>query len=234
MAGSKEDLRNQSFERYASSVSTENTAAEAGDAERPIPHRELTDPRALRAVAHPLRLRLLEQLALDGPSSATELAKQLADQSPANCSWHLRQLAQHGFIEQADAGPGRQRRWRLVVESTSVGPDDDSPELARAADAFDDVLLERALTVRRAWKDSRPAEPSKWRDAAFGGHTWLWMTAEEAAELRDELESVVERHVAEIVDRFEPANRPPGSRPFQLIAWLVPAGPEVPDDGEET
>lgn len=211
----------------------DSTADPAGEQGR-MPRRELSDPRALRAVAHPVRLRLLEQLALNGPSTATELAEQLTDQSPANCSWHLRQLAQHGFIEAAGTGPGRQRRWRLVVESTTVGPDDDSPELARAADAFDDVLLDRALTVRRAWKDSRRAEPKKWRDAAFGGHTWAWLTAEEAAELRDGLEEVMERYVARIMDRFEPANRPPGSRPVQFIAWLVPAGPEVSAEENDT
>lgn len=198
-----------------------------------LPHRELADPRALRAVAHPVRLRLLEQLGLHGPSTATELAESLSDQSPANCSWHLRQLAQHGFIEEAGSGPGRQRRWKLVVEMTTVAPVDDAPELARAADAFDDVLLERALAFRRAWKESRRAEPKKWRDAAFGGHTWAWLTADETAALRDELGAVIERHVAQIMDRFEPANRTPGSRPVQLVAWLVPAGSEVPDDVED-
>lgn len=211
-------------------MSNEDTPQRPDDSRRLIPRRELSDPRDLRAVAHPVRLRLLEQLGVRGPSTATELAEYLTDQSPANCSWHLRQLSRHGFIEEAGSGPGRQRRWKLVIESTTVAPDDDAPELARAADAFDDVLLERALTVRRAWRDSRRAEPKRWRDAAFGGHSWVWLTADETAALRDELGAVIERHVARIMDRFEPENRPPGSRPVQLVAWLVPAGSEVPDE----
>jgi DNA-binding transcriptional ArsR family regulator len=208
----------------------ENTSD--GVAER-FPHRELSDPRALRAVAHPVRLALLEQLVLHGPSTATELAERLMDQSPANCSWHLRQLARYGFIEEAGSGPGRQRRWRAVIESTSIGSDDAAPELAVAADAFDDVLLDRALAVRRAWKESRRAEPKRWRDAAFGGHSWAWLTADETAELRNELSAVVERWMCVARDRFDPANRHPGSRPVQLIAWLVPGGPEVPGEDDE-
>lgn len=206
-----------------------DTTAAGSDHPEGLPHRELSDPRALRAVAHPVRLALLEQLFLHGPSTATELAEQLNDQSPANCSWHLRQLARYGFIEEAGSGPGRQRRWRAVIESTSVGSAS-TPELTRAADAFDDVLIERALAVRKAWKESRRAEPTRWQDAAFSGQSWAWLTADETAALRDELAAVVERRVAAVLDRFDAANRPPGARPVQLVAWLVPAGQETPDD----
>jgi DNA-binding transcriptional ArsR family regulator len=195
-----------------------------------LPHRELSDPRALRAIAHPVRLAILEQLAIVGPSTATELADQLGDQSPANCSWHLRQLAQYGFIEQVDSGPGRQRRWRVVVESTSI-PESGAaaPELGIAADAFDQTLLERALANRRAWQATRREEPLHWREAALSSHSWAWMTADEVAEFTAEFSALVERYALPTVDRVDPARRPAGARPVQLVAWLVPVGPETPD-----
>src|SRR5690606_21557592 len=62
--------------------------------------RKIRDARVLRAVAHPLRLGILDELLKDGPLTATELAERLGE-TPANCSWHLRQLARYGFIEEA-------------------------------------------------------------------------------------------------------------------------------------
>lgn len=68
---------------------------------------------ALRALAHPVRQRLLRALAAAGTATATELAEQVGE-SPPNCSWHLRQLARYGFVTEAGGGPGRKRPWRLV------------------------------------------------------------------------------------------------------------------------
>src|SRR4030088_3589210 len=80
-----------------------------------------TDPRALRALAHPLRLRLLELLVLRGPMTATEAADLLGE-SPANCSFHLRTLAKYGYVEEAGGGRGRQRPWRLRYRSFELVP----------------------------------------------------------------------------------------------------------------
>ena len=78
----------------------------------PDPHRRLSDPRELTALAHPVRMAIIELLTISGPLTATELADRL-DESPANCSWHLRKLAQHGFVEEAEGGKGRQRPWQV-------------------------------------------------------------------------------------------------------------------------
>lgn len=67
------------------------------------PMRQLTDPTDLRALAHPVRMSILEQLIVFGPLTASELATRI-DESPANCSWHLRKLAEHGFVEEAEIG----------------------------------------------------------------------------------------------------------------------------------
>src|SRR5665811_909267 len=99
------------------------------------PQRTLDDPRSLRAVAHPVRLGILEQLTIHGPMTATELADQL-DETPSNCSWHLRKLAEHSFVEEAEGGVGRKRPWQIVSVGMQWGDVDESPELARAGDCL--------------------------------------------------------------------------------------------------
>src|SRR5258705_13054713 len=80
-----------------------------------IPRREIRDAETARALAHPVRIRIIEKLAFGGPLTATALSE-LIGESPANTSWHLRQLARYGFIEEAGGGSGRQRPWRVVVQ----------------------------------------------------------------------------------------------------------------------
>ena len=89
--------------------------------------RKLTDPRTMRAVAHPVRIALLEVLTAEGPLTATQ-AGELIGESPTTCSFHLRQLAKYGFIEEAGAGPGRQRPWRLIYTGLRFSDVSDGPE----------------------------------------------------------------------------------------------------------
>ena len=73
--------------------------------------RRLTDARVMRAMAHPTRIELMELVAREGELTATRAAE-LLGLSPANCSFHLRQLAKYGFVEEAPPVPGRVRTWR--------------------------------------------------------------------------------------------------------------------------
>src|ERR1700760_1666023 len=73
--------------------------------------KQLTDPRALRALAHPTRLALAGLLRRDGPLTATR-AGELLGQSSASASFHLRQLAKYGLVEEAGGRPGREQPWR--------------------------------------------------------------------------------------------------------------------------
>ena len=66
----------------------------------PLTRRRVTDTASLKALAHPLRMALLGALVTEGPMTATEAAA-LLDESPSNCSWHLRKLAEHGFVREA-------------------------------------------------------------------------------------------------------------------------------------
>lgn len=195
-----------------------------------VPHREIRDPHVLRAMAHPLRLAILEELARLGPATATDLSERVGE-SAANCSWHLRQLAKYGFIEEAEGGTGRQRPWRLVVRSTRIPvAGDDEPDFAQASDALIDVLLDRELAALRAWLAARRQAPKPWRDGATTTTSWDYLTAEEMQQFRQEFLALLDRWI--FAERMDPARRPPHARPVRLVAWMVPADPpsELPAD----
>jgi DNA-binding transcriptional ArsR family regulator len=197
-----------------------------------VPQREIRDPQVLRAMAHPVRISIVEQLAMTGAATATELSEQIGE-SAANCSWHLRQLAKYGFVEEAEGGTGRQRPWRLVAQSTRVPASDHQTEqeFTQASDALMDVMLGRELEALRAWQSTRNTASEAWRDASFATQSWDFLTVEELAELRRELMEVLERTVLRHADRIDPARRPPGAQPIRFVAWAFPA--VIPGKGDE-
>lgn len=193
--------------------------------------REITDVETLRAFAHPLRLRILDAVGVHGPLTATEVAERVGE-SPANCSWHLRQLAKYGFVTEAGGGTGRQRPWRLVTDGHRWGNGEESPELARAGDAAARVLLDLEYRKLWDWMAARRQQSAEWRDAGFFSQFVSWYTADELQELQEELRVLLARHLDRLAD---PAARPPGSRPVRLMAWGVPEvdGPTVADTDTE-
>ena len=116
--------------------------------------RKLDDPKAMRAMAHPIRLALLEALADAGTLTATEAGERVGE-SPANASFHLRQLAKYGFVEEAEGGTGRKRPWKLGHLGMRFTDVQEDPETATAARALDRVLRDRYLA--RAGARSRSA-----------------------------------------------------------------------------
>ncbi len=172
-------------------------------------------------MAHPLRIKILEQLFLDGALTATEVAERVGE-SPANCSWHLRQLAKHGYIEEAPGGVGRQRPWRPVMESRSWRDSSDSPAAAVAAQAMSEVMKNRELEEYRSYQARAHTEPAEWFDAAFWSQCLGWFTAAELHALAEEITRLFLAHVERIND---PAARPEGARPVRMVAWGIPATP---------
>lgn len=181
--------------------------------------REHTDPQALRALAHPIRLKLLEQLILHGPATATELADRIAESAP-NCSWHLRQLAKYGYVDDVPGDHGRQRPYKAVMQGNSWARAVDSPELALAGDAVSEVLVDREVGQLRDWIRRRAAETEQWQDATFITQSMTWLTAEELNEIGAQIKEIVLRHMDRVAD---PAQRPDGARPIRMLAWGVPA-----------
>src|ERR1700689_5979851 len=106
--------------------------------------RDVTDPKTLRALTHPVRLALLEALALEGPLTATA-AGELIGESPTTCSFHFRQLAKYGFVEEAGHGPGRQRPWKLVHIGMRFSDVNDDPEMSIAAKTLEKMMIDRAF-----------------------------------------------------------------------------------------
>ncbi|WP_018348868.1 winged helix-turn-helix domain-containing protein [Longispora albida] len=186
-----------------------------------VPHRQVSDPGELRALAHPLRIRLMEELVAHGAQTASQLAE-LVGESPANCSWHLRLLQRYGFIEEAPGGTGRQRPWQMVLASRSwgTGSPEESPELALAGDEATRVLYRRELDAFSNWLSARRAEAAGWRESGFSNSSLAWLTAAELEEIGKRISEVL----APQAERFlDPAARPEGARLVRLIAWGVPS-----------
>src|SRR5262245_58937004 len=79
----------------------------------------LTDPKAMRALAHPVRMALLELLGVAGTITATQ-ASEVLGESPANCAFHLRTLAKYGFVKEAGGGRGRERPWTYTRRTSNI------------------------------------------------------------------------------------------------------------------
>ena len=185
-----------------------------------IPERsiKLTDPRTLRAYAHPLRMRLIGLLRTEGAMTATQAAARLDDNVP-NCSFHLRQLAKYGLAERAPGADGRERPWRATTQYTDWDDDSDDPAMKAAADQLNSVLLGTFVQRAQDYLATRGDEPVAWRAAGGFGDALLHVTA---AELRDFVEQV-DALAARYDDRLtDPARRPPGSRPVHFIQMALP------------
>lgn len=183
--------------------------------------RNITDPRMLRAMAHPLRMRLVEALALHGPATATALADRL-DDTASNCSWHLRQLAKFGLIEEAhdEDSHGRNRPWRWIPMGSHWGSPEDSPEQQQAGAMLTEALLGHEVAEHRRWESNQGNHPAEWKSAAFTTQTVVWLTAEELAQVNKTIYDIALSHVERNTD---PASRPDGARPVRFVAWGVPA-----------
>jgi DNA-binding transcriptional ArsR family regulator len=196
----------------------------------------ITDPRAMRALAHPARIAILRHLVVDGPATATNCAE-IAGLSPSACSYHLRALARHGFVQEdaGSASDGRHRPWRARVVALSFGDDPDQPEAVKAAGR---LLLETLQAgfeeVRADYLDHEADYPPQWRAAAGMHQDILHVTPDELAEARSRLQQVLSDY-----RRLEVSERPPGSRRvqvlFDLTPWFRPdaskPGDGSPDDG---
>ena len=178
----------------------------------------LGDARALRAYAHPLRMRLIGLLRTEGPMTATRAAARLGDTVP-NCSFHLRQLAKYGLAERVPGADGRERPWRATAERTSWDDDSDDPAVKEATDQLNAVLLEQYTRRARDYLARRGDEPAEWRRASGFGDILAFVTADELRELMDEVDALLMRFDARLGD---PALRPEGARAVQIIRLAVP------------
>ena len=185
---------------------------------------EVTDGAVLAAMAHPLRVALLYQLNALGSRTASQCAQALGE-TPANCSYHLRQLAKVGLVTRDEASNGRERPWRSVYTGLDLRPpvDDADPEVVTAARATRAALanaeIEEHARLARQYLRLEQRVPREWREAAAGASYSLRLTAEELAALGKALDAAIRPYIG--LTRADP---PEDAQPvhLDLKAFLRP------------
>ena len=196
---------------------------------------DLTDPKAIRALADPLRWGLLEALSHAGTLTATQASEMLGE-SPANCAFDLRTLAKYGFVEEAGGGRGRERPWRRRYDTLSWGRSQEDPGVMLAAEALDQVWMERPPTRARRSLTSTALWPPALGDTLGTSSSMLYVTPAEARRLYDEISAAFSRLSADraLIDRRNPERRPADAVPveFVLLGYPVLDSPLLPDPGD--
>lgn len=161
--------------------------------------KRVTDVETLKAIAHPLRSRLLALLNLHGPATATELARRVGESS-GSASYHLRQLERYGFIEDdPDQTGGRERRWRPVFRGMSWSTADFTDDL-EGLEISD--MMERRQALKNVehlerWLSSRSRMDRRWLGAAGMSDDVLQLTPSQTRQLHDDLLGVWRRYRAD-------------------------------------
>ena len=176
----------------------------------------ITDARRIRALAHPLRVELLELLA-DRDLTATECAE-LTGESVASCAFHLHSLAKYGWVEPAERR-GREKPWHLVTSSYDIRPIPGDLESLRALEATGAIMAEQGLEHVRSWVAHVTSEQPEWLDASTMTSSTGWLTVDELATVSHALQ----HQLSAFRDRDgDPARRPPGARAVRLFAVASP------------
>ena len=179
-----------------------------------------TDARAMRALAHPVRLALLEALVHAGTLTATQ-ASELIGESPANCAFHLRTLAKYGYVVEAGGGKGRERPWRRAHVELHITTEQEDPGAALAAEELGQFWLDTTLGRARSMLSRRQVWPEEWRHTGLMGESEYiaYLTPDEAREFAAEVERLYRR----FEDRLDhPERRPDGAMPIEMLLLNYP------------
>ncbi|QMU77565.1 helix-turn-helix transcriptional regulator [Streptacidiphilus sp. PB12-B1b] len=198
---------------------------ESEGADAASPFRKVTDARALRALAHPTRIALLEAVGLNGPLTATEAAR-IVGGTVANASYHLRTLARYDYVVEAEGGTGRERPWRIGSVGMSYDSEDPDPTVGHAARALSGLMSERWLGRIRHYQDHREQYPDAVRTVSGSSQFVLFGTPDEVEQAQTEVLAVLTRFVDRLAD---PAARPVGAVPFEVIVSTHPLATAATD-----
>jgi Na+/melibiose symporter-like transporter/DNA-binding transcriptional ArsR family regulator len=180
--------------------------------------RTVTEPLALRALAHPLRLQLHTLVAREGSLTAADAARQLGV-SHALASHHLRQLAKYGFVEPADSPDQRSHPWRVTSTSYDLRPAE--PEAQAAVDVLDRYVTERATHRLAEWQERRGGEDPAWVEPAGVRSSLLYLTPQELSDLMAAWHRLVVP-LAESRPIGHADHRPAGAVPVDITMIAVP------------
>jgi DNA-binding transcriptional ArsR family regulator len=190
---------------------------------------EITDPRVMRVLAHPVRLAALSYLQGHGPATATQLAP-IVGATPSVTSWHLRHLAQQGLVTDWDGGKDRRQRWWQAaargIRVIHPGEDAEATEGAEAAyRALGSQLIAEANNQVQAWqREVEPRLEPSWRAVADLSNTTVLVTAAEV----EQILAAVAKALAPYVRRRD--RRPPrkNERYVRMVRLVLPAAADDP------
>ena len=179
----------------------------------------LRETAAIKTLAHPARLVILDELTPDNELTATEIA-QVAGVTPSAMSYHLRQLAKWKIVEEAESTDGRERRWKLHPGGWGI-----EPEHPTAAIAAETTLVARMLDRQREdilrWFATQGDESQEWLDATTLTTSNIWLTPDEMLDLTEAIQGRIDR----FRDRSDPKKRPDGARRVWRGFFAVPSTP---------
>lgn len=180
--------------------------------------RELSDAASLRALRHPLRQRILRQLHRHGPATATSLARALGENTGAT-SYHLRQLAAHGFVEDDPRpGGGRERWWRAPRQDVRFPPRSRmSQEMRRELERFEQLNAVEDVEALARFEAQRD-HMGGWGDALLFARGELTLTPAQTREFWEDYMALFQRYVQ--------ASDPPGPEARTLLVRFM-AFPDV-------
>ncbi|NIK60297.1 ArsR family transcriptional regulator [Kribbella shirazensis] len=181
---------------------------------------EITDPQAMRALAHPVRLAALSYLQKNGPATATQLSEHVGA-SPSVTSWHLRHLAGFGLVVDGPppSGSDRRQRWWHAAARGFRYEMPDTPEGAEAGRLLRTEMMNQALESTQQWlADTEPGLEPEWSRLAGSANTLLVLTSAEA----EEIESAIEQLLAPYVQRRDTGELPDDARPVRYVRFSLP------------
>ncbi|MFF7180548.1 helix-turn-helix domain-containing protein [Streptomyces sp. NPDC008121] len=160
-------------------------------------NRRITDLGTLKALSHPLRMRLYRALFVARTATASQLAEQV-DEAVSLVSYHLRKLAEHDLIEEArgHSDDGRERWWQPSSDGLSIRDEDvrGTPELVAASDALGRTINEQRVALHRRFLDERLTWSDAWRSASVSSEWLPRLTAAELAALGKELDALLKKY----------------------------------------
>ncbi|WP_033339428.1 ArsR/SmtB family transcription factor [Catenuloplanes japonicus] len=195
------------------------------DAERRGAQRvTISDPRVMRALAHPARLAIMEHLGSTGESVTATSCAEVAGLSPSATSYHLRALAKAGMVEEAPSrGDGRERLWRASAPSFSIEAGRDASDDTRAAEiALIDTYLQRDFERIQAYARNAHLVPPEWYNVAQLSSIVCAMTPEELAEINQAFSDLIEPY------RRRRRTDPPETA--RTVVFHYAATPQLPAD----
>jgi DNA-binding transcriptional ArsR family regulator len=190
--------------------------------------RQITDPERIRALAHPVRLELLDFLGEVDQATATECAARTGE-SVASCSFHLRMLEKYGYIERAERR-GREKPWRVVSRGWELRPAREAKGSVSAVAEVGAMNIARESERLHSFLSQIDREPLEWVEASTITRSAFWATADELAELSLALQNLAQRFAGR---QDDPSLRPAGARAARLFATVNPEPSTTAEAGDD-